>query len=298
MTVFRQTWFFAGAQGATWEEVWDVQADTYLKAEPPKPTAANPGIVGKRMACAHKTVTLQKITTRDLNDRSKPPSEKPYNVSGTAANAGGNPANTDEAAVILIGCSSGDGEVRSHRFLWMRGLEEEAVTRDATSGNPVLSADFRDNLNRFIDALRGEDDNPRRYGMLPRVRSSWEGPNFRFRITNVAGALNQDFCVLTLAENPGWVRGQTIQINGTNKKLLPGLRGLFTIEEVAGNLITVGYRVPQVAPPASGYAYAVVRPDFCFVTKSGSDFAYLGSRQSKKPVTGSRGRRSAVRLRR
>ena len=106
MTVFRQTWHFAGSQGSTWQEVYDVQAAEVSQAIPLKIA----GVAPNRMACAHKTVTLTKITTRNLDDRTAPPDERPFNMTGTAANSAGKPANTGEAAVILLSCINEGGD--------------------------------------------------------------------------------------------------------------------------------------------------------------------------------------------
>lgn len=295
MGTYRTTWNFAGPQGATWEEVWDVQAGSIALSIP---GAERGSLARYRMALAHKSVSLQSISALDLENPDLPPFPVAINLSGTANNQTGIPANTDEAAVINVVCVSEDATVFATRKWWLRGLEETAVSRDENSGADVLSPDFSDNLSRFFSKIRDLVSKEIRFGMRPRTRSSWEGPLFRYGISSIAGNVNQDFCVLTLSEDPGWVRGQRIQINDASKKHLPGLRGIFTILEVAGNLITIRYRVPQAAPPASGYAYVLLRENFLTVMAARSAFAFLGSRQTKKPVTHSRGRRSASKLRR
>lgn len=130
MPTYRETWHFAGAQGASWEEVYEVRVPEGENQMPLK----NAPVLLNRMACAHATVSLSKITSRNLEDPSEPPAESPYNLTGTANNGAGDPANTDEAAVILLGCQELGGPRKGHRFLWMRGLEETAVSRNATSG--------------------------------------------------------------------------------------------------------------------------------------------------------------------
>lgn len=294
MGLFRQTWAFGGAQGTTWEEVYDVDSATDLSAMPEKTDS----VVLNRMALAHATVSLQHITNRDLQDPSRPPFQQSFGNTGTAANSGGNPANTDEAAVINLFCSNLEGSRIANRKLWLRGLEEEAVSRAAVSGADVLSDDFRDNLSRFLQSLQGSSTTVRRYGMLPRTRASWNGPLFRWKITAIIGGPNVDVTTITVDGNSNIDVGLLIQINDTSRKILPGLRGPFTVLASGVNEVTVAYRCPQVNPPVSGYLYVIEKPEFCFVVRARSGFAFLGSRQTKKPVTRSRGRRSAVRLRR
>jgi hypothetical protein len=294
MSLFRQTWAFAGPQGTTWEEVYDVDSADDLSALPDN----GPGVVANRMALAHPTVSLQHISNRDLQDRSVPPFQRAYNRVGTAEAGAGTPANANEAAVINLVCVNPTGTKVASRKLWMRGLSEAAVSRNATSGADVLSADFVDNLNRWFTSLAGTTEGPRRYGMLPRTRASWEGPHFRYKISSVLGNAVSDETTLVLEDNPAYEKGDLIQVNDTNRKILPGLRGPFTVvaQGVGGPVIR--YRCAQNNPAPSGYVYEILKPEFLAVSRTRSGFAFLGARDTKKPVTRSRGRRSAVRLRR
>lgn len=293
MAVFRQTWFFEGPGGSTWEEVWDVDASSIAVATP----APSDNIVLNRMALAHNTVNLLAIESRSIDNPDDPPVRPAINVAGSAKDAEGAPANQGEAAVLSIVCATSGGK-KASRKLWMRGLPEESVTRAPITGRPILSGAFSANLDVWLQSLEKSAGTTRKYGMRPRVRSAYGGAIPRWDITAVAAGAQANLTVLTTGGNHGIEKNQLVQINAANQKKLPGLKGVFRVVDKTATSITVAYRLPYIPSDPSGYFYFLSRPDFYTVKAASSGFAFLGTRQTKKPGSRSRGRRSAVRLRR
>ena len=293
MGVFRQTWFYTGLQGSTWEEIYDVEGNSARIATP----KAGDNIVINKMALHHASVVLQSIETKDLENTDAPPTTVPINVSGRAKEVEGPPANQDEAAVILIVCATGDGKQAS-RKLWLRGLPEDSVKRDATSGRPVTSDAFTANLEVWLKGLQQSDGTTRKYGMRPRVRSAYGGAVPRFDIKTVAVGPNANTTTVGFGVNHGFNVNDIIQVNAANQKKLPGFKGPFRIIAKDAQTIVVAYKLPYDPSEPSGYVYKIDKSTFYPVKADASAFYQLGSRQTKKPGSRSRGRRSAVRLRR
>lgn len=295
MPKYRSVWRLSGPQGETWDEVYD-DGDQGPAATPVTP--ASPVVVS-RLKLLHSLCKIRDVTVRDTANPGGPPAEFPINLQGTAPANEGGPANTDEAAVIKLACQSNPPGTSSSRFIWIRGVPEGAVSRDATTGLDQMDAQWRGRMQQWFVDLRAAN-----YGMWPRTRSLIGGGAPRFYIKTVVGNPGQDTTVLSFEGNVAHPVGTLIQINGNNPKQLPGMRGQFVVTASAGvvppgttSTITVRYRCAQDNPPASGYFYLLLRPTFAIVNPATCSFAYLGSRQTKKPLTGSRGRKSAVRLR-
>lgn len=295
MPKFRATWDFSGAEGSTWSEVYD---DGSADATQVSVTRGSPVVIA-RLKMLHRTCQLDKVTVRDAEAPGKPPLEFRIRLVGTAGDANDPPANTDEAAVIRLSCRSADNLTSSTRSIWIRGLPEAAVARNKDTGRPEVDNAWEGTMHQWLTQLKAAN-----YGMWPRTRSLTGGGAARAYIKDIVGNPGQDVTDLKIDAGFAVVKGDLIQINGTSPKTLPGMRGQFRVvgKTPAGvgetkDTVSVSYRCPSVDPPGSGYFYVLVRPTFCTVVPAQSGFAYLGSRQTKKPLTGSRGRRSAVRLR-
>jgi len=99
---------------------------------------------------------------------------------------------------------------------------------------------------------------------------------------------------------PNVIAGQSIQISQTSAKTLPGLNGSWTVSAVGGNTVTIAYVTPGHAAidTDSGKVKRLVYLETAVINPAASGFSYMGSHDTKNPVTGSRGAKRAVRVRR
>lgn len=295
MPNFHNTWSFTGPGGVVWHEVYDSIASDLDAATP----SSNSLEIKARAHLLNGLCVFNTVTVKSIDDPSVPPVQVGINLSGSVADPPLNPANAKEAAVYRLLCS--DGTSIASRKLWLRGLNERDVSRDEVTGKDVVNAEFAAAVSLFLIKMQGlpapTSVQPRKYGMIPRTRATWEGPLKRFKIIGLTGVPGDDQAVIETDAAHGLAKGQRIVINATDAKTAPGLKGIFTVIAFDATHLTVRYSTPAADIHPGGYLYRLIRPTLLPIQAVSCRFAFLGSRDTKKLDTNSRGRRPAKRLR-
>lgn len=293
---FANTWSFAGPGGVIFHETYFSTAENLEKATP---TRADGEIVARAVLLNH-LYSFTSVTVKSIDDPTKPPVQVPIRLSGAVTDPLLAPANAKEAAVVSLVCTN--GVLTSQRKIWMRGLDETDVERDATTGIDKPSNIFLTELGVFLKAMAGNNPvnavQPRQYGMLPRARATVTGPLFRRSLVSLGVPAGGDIAVITTAVEHGFVAGNLVTINGADQKKAPGLKGIFTVLDTTPTTFTIRYTANGIVLSLGGYAYKILRSNFLRINPARSAFAFLGSRDTKKLDTNSRGRRPASRIRR
>lgn len=272
--------FSSGKKGGTWSEVWYRSAASMTEA-----TTFPPALVLARMLLAHPLTQLSKIRVSQVGS--------PRTTAIVQMNTGGmfigstTPAPIDSAIV----CNVSSSAVPATRRWWLRGWDASMATRNPASGNDVFSSITTISLAAWFSALASNG-----FEVLP-LAKPLPGPYSPYTVTKVDGSVPGKSVITTtqlIVTIPG-----VNQVIATkfSKKDLPGLQGPFTILSSAGETLTIPYSTPNnaVVIVSSGQVRmlnyvsgAVIDPALCKA-------AFIGSRQTKSPFTGSRGARNANR---
>jgi hypothetical protein len=282
MAIFKEVWDFFNASDI-WSEVYYTSQSSLDNAA----TFSKPFIDGRlRMLAA--TGGLSKIIVSDVaNPRVTVPVD--INRAGMNGVPAAGVADAEAAIVLQLRSTAKDAK----RFLWLRGFTEGDVSRDPTSGVPALSPIMRVKVINWVQLL-----NLNNYIIHKLYRVGDTIPKYN-RITTVDGTSANGLSVLTTQNAPGVVANDRIIISQMPGKDLPYLKGSFEVLAVSVSSVTVAYSTPGnvlVKPPAGKFRVEKYRTD----TRIDGDWwrlANLGSRQTKNGETGSRGARSAKRLR-
>jgi len=281
MPDFKMVWSFAanGQKGGKWSEVWYRSASSITEA-----SVFTNALLNKRLKPLHSTNTLLKIRVSEVLN---PRSTTVVNVRkvGVEVNFDPNPIAT--AAVVTVSSSV---KAATRRW-WMRGGDVDDMHRDKISGNDVFSAGFLTDVKDCLIAFAAAG-----FEILPVQKPAVNGfgPS---NIKQVDGSLVQGKSVLTLDAPLTANAGDLVIITKTSPKDLPGLNGRFTVIASVGPLLTIAYVTPQAQTitTLTGQVRKLGYISGATIDPAISGPAFIGSRKSHSPFTGSRGAKSAKR---
>jgi len=287
MPLYQEVWSFVANSGAKWNEVQYCVAGSLAEA-----AVYSAAFKLRRTNLMHPTCTWVKSRVTQVGD---PTIHTLVNINaqGTWDPTGGplNPANPNEAAVINLSSTVRSGT----RRLWMRGLPESAVSFNAVTGRSYVNPEWSEKLTLFISMLGSA---PQQYAIKKKKTGIGNGI-VKTRILQVDGTAANGTSVLMMKDNPLLVADNMIEITRAEPKLFPGLKGPFKVLAADGTSITIQYSTAQneliksdkaMGAKLSYWEDAVINP-------SASGFNFGGSRKTKNDATGSRGARSAQKLR-
>jgi hypothetical protein len=281
VNAYKQIWSYSAENAGTWSEVFYVQAATLDSA-----LSISPAFINKRLKMLGKTNFLEKIRVSEItNLRNSQP--KRINLPGLWET--GNPY-PDSVACVMTLVSK---EIKATRQWWMRGINDDFANRDPITGRNKITGDGLQAMNTFLQALQDGT-----YLILPKVNQAAIGnpPN---PVTTVDGLTTPGFSILTTKNAAALVAGQIIICQRFSKKDLPGLNGKYKVLAAAGNSVTIQYRTPlnKAIEGVTGQIQLYVPNVGAIINRSVSFFNFLGDHQTKNELTGSRGAKSAVRVR-
>lgn len=286
MALFKQVWTFNGPSGI-WSDVWYRAATNFQEA-----STIGADLIAQRVSLLHPVNRFKKVRVSTIAGI-RQSVVIPINVRGTgnptAAIPGANfPANEVES----VTCNLGSAAFPSSRRWWLRGTPELAVFRQP-DGTPLVNPAFQMALNGFFLKLE-----QRNYVILARERVG-NAQVFINKLLSVDGTAANGLSVLTLDLNAGVDVGNMITIAQANPKDVPALNGNFKVLAVLGKTITVQYTTPgnRLIPTLTGYVKKLVYSETAVISAALCGFNSLGGRKTKNAVTGSRGARSAKRIR-
>jgi len=288
MPLYQEVWSFVANSGAKWNEVHYSIQSSLANA-----SSFTPAFKLKRTNLMHQTCTWTTVRITSVLDPTIH-TLVTINAQGTwgvAAPAAGRPANPAEAAVIRLASVTRAGA----RFLWMRGLPEDAIRFDQVTGRSSMDPFWAAELNDFLSTLASANYN---YAIKKKKKGIANGI-LKTRILEVNGEAADGTSILTMKDNPLLVAGDMIEIVKAEPKLFPGLKGPFKVIAANGTAVTIQYSVPQNEKIKSntGMGSKLAYWDDANINKDASGFAFGGSRKTKNGATGSRGARSAQKLR-
>jgi len=282
MPQFKQIWTYS-TQGAQWSEVY-YQNDTSL-AESAKFSTA---FLNKRLKFLNTATQLVKIRTSDiLNPRASVVT--PIRKDGQGYGGNEEPENINTAAVCTLSSSAAP----SSRRLWLRGLVNQDLRRSAGTGTTFITPRLQEAITAWIKELAAQS-----YCVNTILRVGQDNVKY-FRIASVTPVANSGQAVLDIGGDWVYVVGSLGTISLASKKDLPGLNGTFTIVKKTATTVTIDYQTPGNATITSSSARikAKVPVTGAVINPALSGFSFAGSRKTKNALTGSRGAKSASRIR-
>lgn len=283
MPIFKEIWNFTSGAN-TWSEVYYSVASDLNGA-----SGFTPAFLDKRLILLHPLNILRKIRVSNIA-AARESVVISYNLAGqNTPFTGANPASITDAVV----CNLVSTAQPSNRRLWLRGVTDGDQFRNAATGNDELRPGFDTLLKAWFVALQTNG-----YIILARIPPGSSGviKSYADRVNGAAATGNS---IVTLPNPFTGVVGDIVTFHNFNEKDLPGLKGKFRVDAIAGNTITVQYTTPFNANivPAQGYVKKLVYYDTAIINGTKSNYSFAGGRKTKNVQTGSRGARSAVRIR-
>lgn len=291
MATQRHRWEFVGNSGERWVEVYSVN-----KSEDPQAALAliPQEMIDARVAFLNAHYTLRTIYA-SLDGLTKNSAYRRVNAIGTDASSikpalpgGRTPLHNGGAAVYDV-----QGDPSGRRFIWFRGLADESVNRGA-QGNDLIVAGWRTVIEEFIKLLAGYG-----YGIRRRVKAG-ENPGFASQtVSRVDGAITPGWAWIYCDDPESAAQSGRVYLSRFNKKLLPGLEGLFTVQASDPVAVAVAYSTPNYAnfPEVVGSVRPIeLSPVSVFVPAS-AKLSHLGFRQTSRSFTRTRGRAHSVSIR-
>lgn len=284
MPLFQEIWSFVGNSGAKWNEVQYCVASTLADA-----AVYSPAFRKRRTDLLHFTCTWTKVRVTQVSD---PAVHTLVNINAHGTFPGSsNPANPGEAAVINLSSTVRSGT----RRLWMRGLPEKAVQFEPVTGRSFLDPQWAGLLTTFISGIANVTN---QYAIKKKKVGIGNGI-VKSRILQVDGTAANGTSVIKFKDNPLLVANDYVEITRAEPKLLPGMKGPFKVLAAAGVDVTIQYSTPANALIKSDKAMGAKLSywEDAVINASASGFNFGGVRKTKNDATGSRGARSAQRIR-
>lgn len=284
MPLFQEVWSFIGASSAKWNEVY-----YSISADLDGASNFTQHFKNSRLDLLHTSCTWQKVRITQVTD---PTIHTLVNINLAGHDGPGEaPANPGEACVVNLASSVRSGS----RRLWMRGLTENSVTFSPTTGQSIINPAFNTLLTAFIQRLASQFES---YAIKKRKKGAGNGV-IKTRVTRVDGTIGSGRARLFCEKDPMLAVGDMVQLSRFEPKLFPGLAGPFKVLAFEGFTVDVQYSVPQGENILSetGLAEKLIYYEDAVIDSSISGFQYGGVRKTKNVATGSRGARSAQRLR-
>lgn len=284
MPTYRVIWEFNSNTGNTFEEVYYREATDANEA-----SRLIPSLQAARLELLHPLNTFIRVRSSNVA-QSRDTGLNTLNLAGTYTQTEG-PAVAGATIVFNLG-AQGSGS----RKLWLRGFAGSAYRRSDTTGRDILLP-YVDNASKeFFAALKRNG-----YGIrkLTPIASNPTSVYAKNPIEKVDGTKADGTAIVTYKNALVYAAGQRIVIGGTNKKDVPSLNGHFSVIDQTGKTVTIPYRTPNDAIVLTGGGYlrletygatAVFDPALC-------GFSNLGTRDTKSPLSHSRGARRAARIR-
>jgi hypothetical protein len=279
---FKTTWTFSSTNGGTWSEVWYRESADIAAASTFPQTFLN-----KRLKLLHQINYLEKIRVTSMVN---PRLASVVNIRQPGLVTLDEPYPVQTAAVCIIKSTL----IPCQRKWWCRGIGRVSVARDATTGRDVVGPVFATDLATWFSAL-----NVIGYVILPQFKPGQGGVTL-VATNSVDGTSNSGYSTVTTFGPHGLAPADFAQFGRQSKKDLPGLNGRFVVWSApTATTFSIQYRTPenQNIITQTGYVKKY-SPNFgALIDNTKSGFDYLGEHKSKNESTGSRGARSAVRVR-
>jgi hypothetical protein len=284
MSTFRVVWDFNENQGTTFSEVYYKSADT-PQAAAVVPTALQ--LARTNLLHPLNVFKRVRVTNADAQRETFP---RLLNLVGTL--------NVDSGPLppgAAIFCSL-TGSAGGSRKLALRGSAQSFYLRSATTGRDVVLPGLDEALKEFFKQLKTAG-----YGLrkLSPIQTSPLSVYSKNPITSVNGTAANGTSVLTFKNPLVYAAGSRVVIAQVNKKELPSLNGHFPVLDTAGQTITIPYRTPSDATvtTAGGYVRKESYSEVSVFVPGSCDFDHFGTRDTKSPLSNSRGARRAARIR-
>lgn len=280
------TFISPGTGGGRWSEVY-----YRSKASLAEAAAFSPATIDARLFCLISLNTLTKIRVSQV-DSPRVTTMVNVNRKGGIYDPADNPENTGESHVISLASSARPAT----RKLWMRGAKANSMFRDIATGDWEISAAFKTRIDTWIAILASDE-----FGgvILARKKTLGDGV-IVVDITRVNGTAANGTSVITLANAPGLIAGNSVAISGVNDRKLPGLNGSYRVISTTGLTVTIAYTVPGDLDliPEKGTLKKLDYFDDARINAAISGWSYGGVRQTKNDFTGSVGASRRNRTRR
>lgn len=284
MALFKVSWIFTNAAEDTWTENYWWQGESAAAAAKPRADLIDARLA--MLSVFHQLYQVRAVAVDDPNVSAV----TNYGLKGTRAGLTGTDKPDLSGSTALFRMKTSNGK---RRMLWLRGLSDADIALSA-AGKPELAPDFPAKVAAFLVQLILDQ-----YGMayIPAVAGT--GAYAWHYLKTADGLASPGFTVITTADAHGLAAGNYITLGSTNKKTVPGLKGIFKVLAVTDTSLTVRYTTPQniiVARPEGKLrrwgplAFSVFAP---------LQMAFVGfkSRKTKNFITRSRANRSAVKVR-
>lgn len=282
MAVIKEVWTFSSG-GATWGEVYYSNKGSLASAAVFPSTLLN-----ARLKLLDPINVLRKIRVSETTG-THASLVIPINLNGIDPDNFRGPAPVNTAIVSTLSSTA----VAASRRLWMRGHSIVDAERDKVTGADKLDPDFAKLLKEWIGKLETNG-----YVVYAKVRAGQQNitPTKLLQIDGTAA--DGTSIIKTMVVLPV-IPGNMIQISQAPLKDFPALNGAYKVLAINGQFITIQYTTPQfvVQKTQTGRVMQLQYVDNATIKASASGFSFIGSRKTKNVNTGSRGARSAKRLR-
>jgi hypothetical protein len=245
------------------------------------------GFLNYATAMRHPLTILQKIRVSDvLNSRNT--AVIPQNLTGTAGSTSLGPDVTGVSAVVNLNAP----QYGATRRLWLRGLTDNDVTRNGTSGADTPSPELATAITAWIRVLANNQFC---------VRSLYTVTTAGYQnqpLASVSGTVGSGMATFTYVGSVNIPLGSRILITRVSPKLLPGVNGYWTVIAAATNQFTVRYNLDQTPPAALTQGQVrLVAYNYGVISANTSRFDHFGTRTTGAGFTAGRGRKRGQHLR-
>jgi hypothetical protein len=280
--LFKETWMYSSTNSGVWREVWYCLAGDLTEA-----STFTANFIGKRLKLLNSLNFLEKIQVAELNNLRN---AKIVPIRQAGLQTVRAPAPVTQACVwtlrsVIIRCT---------RQWWLRGFSRESAFRDVNTGRDTLEPGFAADVNSFINQLKVNN-----YCILPQVRVGQAGVK-NLVVNSIDGTQATGYSIVKTQDAHGLVAGDFCTMSRFSKKELPGLNGRFKVFFVANATeFTVNYVTPENLKITTfqGQVKKYVADVGAIISPSDCNFNFIGEHKSKNDATGSRGARSANRVR-
>ncbi len=281
---YRVVWDFTESNGATFSEVYYIDEENAQAAAQLSDLMKN-----ARLALLHPLNTFKRTRAANVA-QSRDSQAIPVNLVGTF-NSDTGPL-VAGCAIFCILAATGVGS----RKLALRGCPESVYGRDSVTGRDAVSGALKTKLTNFFAALQTS-----KFGMrkLTPVSTNPDSDFFRNPINQVAPGTATGTSILTLNQATNLVKGQRLIIGSASKKDAPSLNGHYSILANAGATLTIPYQTPNglTLTTVGGYVRKETYTGTSVFVATNCGFDHMGTRDTKGPLSASRGAKRAARLR-
>lgn len=279
-------WTFVGPTGDFWTEVYHGSFGSVYDA-----TQIPTSIINERLAFLHASVTLDNITARDTAGNRKS-YHRGVSLQGLVSGSGAVNAPAEASNCVIIRMYAVD---YSSTLKYFRGFAANQFNfNQAGQASPPSSGTLIQKFCQDI-AVAG-------YGWLP-VTPTTKTVNGQYtynQINKVDGTTTPGQAVLYLANTPTFTGTPMVYITGCDKKLLPGLNGIWSVANTSLNLVTVNYQVANnatITNPRGKLKVYLLQDLRAFNGSIPAGFEGFGNRKTRSDFTRGQGARRAPGIR-